>query len=69
MSESRICPPEIVRLIKSRSEKDKNRGRELAVKWMRQETDRLADGDQLLIPNPQTGELMPYTKTGRPLQS
>jgi hypothetical protein len=62
-----VCPDNILALFKS--EDTKPEGRRRAVEWMRGIVDDLRPGDKLLIPNPETGELMEFEKGERALQS
>lgn len=62
-----ICPDQILALFKD--DATKAQGRLKAVEWMRGVLPDVRDGDEILIPNPETGALMSYTKQPRKTQA
>ena len=60
---ARICPDEIVAMFKI--EETKAAGRYKAFEWMKTQIAQMGVGDKMLIPDPETGNLMEYEKTER----
>jgi hypothetical protein len=58
------CPDDILALFDR--EETKHEGRKLAIEWMRQMVSTMNVGDRIMIPDPETGDLMDYTKGGKP---
>ena len=64
---TRVCPDEILELFKS--EETKPMARKKTADWMTAAVNEMKVGDKILIPHPETGELMEYRKDARQLQS
>lgn len=56
----RVCPQQILDMFKG-DEKQKGLARKLAIDWARAQVPTLIDGDELLMPDPETGELQSLT--------
>lgn len=64
-----ICPNRICKLFKggAASEAQKRRARVLALAWIKSQLPQLGPNDEILIPNPNTGELESWEQSGEPL--
>ena len=61
LDHARRCPERIVALFDY--EETKEQGRRETLAWIESMIGEMSVGDVIWIPNPETGELMSYTKT------
>ncbi len=63
-----VCPARIRKLFKggAATEAEKRQARIVALAWIKSQLPRLGPRDDLMIPNPNTGELECWGKTDEP---
>lgn len=63
-----ICPTRIRKLFRggAASEAQKRQARVLALAWIKSQLPNLGPNDEILIPNPNTGELESWGQSGEP---
>ena len=66
-----VCPMRIRKLFKggAATEAQKRSARIVALAWIKSQTSSLGPNDLLMIPNPNTGELEEWVKSGEPMVS
>lgn len=59
-SKRRVCPPQIQAMFKG-DDKQKALARKLVIDWAKAQVPTMIEGDELLIPDGETGELVSMT--------
>ena len=64
-----VCPMRIRKLFKGgdATEAQKRSARVVALAWIKSQIPNLGPNDHLMIPNPNTGELEEWVKSGHPI--
>ena len=65
-----VCPPRIRKLFKggAATEAQKRQARMVALAWIKSQLPNLGPNDNIMIPNPNTGELEEWGKSGELMQ-